>query len=103
MQVTFKLGDTAFSELVQPRIVKNDVVFVFVFFVLALRQRSISDNDVVLVVGEEREAAFEVAKLVHTVKREKRRGGGGGFERVETELGSDGVPVLETVSFNCER
>ena len=102
MQVTFKLGDTAFSELVQPRIVKNDVVFVF--FVLALRQRSISDNDVVLVVGEEREAAFEVAKLVHTVKREKRRGGGGGgFERVETELGSDGVPVLETVSFNCER
>lgn len=101
MEVTFKLGDTAFSELVQPRIVKNDVVFVF--FVLALRQRSISDNDVVLVVGEEREAAFEVAKLVHTVKREKRRGGGGGFERVETELGSDGVPVLETVSFNCER
>lgn len=101
MQVTFKLGDTAFSELVQPRIVKNDVVFVF--FVLALRQRSISDNDVVLVVGEEREAAFEVAKLVHTVKREKRRGGGGGFERVETELGSDGIPVLETVSFNCER
>ena len=98
MQVTFKLGDTAFSELVQPRIVKNDVVFVF--FVLALRQRS---SDVVLVVGEEREAAFEVAKLVHTVKREKRRGGGGGFERVETELGSDGVPVLETVSFNCER
>ena len=101
MQVTFKLGDTAFSELVQPRIVKDDVVFVF--FVLALRRRSISDNDVVLVVGEEREAAFEVAKLVHTVKREKRRGGGGGFERVETELGSDGVPVLETVSFNCER
>lgn len=101
MQVTFKLGDTAFSELVQPRIVKNDVVFVF--FVLALRQRSISDNDVVLVVGEEREAAFEVAKLVHTVKRKKRRGRGGGFERVETELGSDGVPVLETVSFNCER
>ena len=101
MEVTFKLGDTAFSELVQPRIVKNDVVFVF--FVLALRQRSISDNDVVLVVGEEREAAFEVAKLVHTVKREKRRGGGGGFERVETELGSDGIPVLETVSFNCER
>lgn len=101
MEVTFKLGDTAFSELVQPRIVKNDVVFVF--FVLALRQRSISDNDVVLVVGEEREAAFEVAKLVHTVKREKRRGGGGGFERVETELGSDGVPVLETVSFNCKR
>ena len=101
MEVTFKLGDTAFSELVQPRIVKNDVVFVF--FVLALRQRSISDNDVVLVVGEEREAAFEVAKLAHTVKREKRRGGGGGFERVETELGSDGVPVLETVSFNCER
>ena len=101
MQVTFKLGDTAFSELVQPRIVKNDVVFVF--FVLALRQRSISDNDVVLVVGEEREAAFEVAKLVHTVKREKRRGGGGGSERVETELGSDGIPVLETVSFNCER
>ena len=101
MQVTFKLGDTAFSELVQPRIVKNDVVFVF--FVLALRQRSISDNDVVLVVGEEREAAFEVAKLVHTVKREKRRGRGGGFERVETELGSDGIPVLETVSFNCER
>ena len=101
MQVTFKLGDTAFSELVQPRIVKNDVVFVF--FVLALRQRSISDNDVVLVAGEEREAAFEVAKLVHTVKREKRRGGGGGFERVETELGSDGIPVLETVSFNCER
>lgn len=101
MEVTFKLGDTAFSELVQPRIVKNDVVFVF--FVLALRQRSISDNDVVLVVGEEREAAFEVAKLGHTVKREKRRGGGGGFERVETELGSDGVPVLETVSFNCER
>lgn len=101
MEVTFKLGDTAFSELVQPRIVKNDVVFVF--FVLALRQRSISDNDVVLVVGEEREAAFEVAKLVHTVKREKRRGRGGGFERVETELGSDGVPVLETVSFNCER
>ena len=101
MEVTFKLGDTAFSELVQPRIVKNDVVFVF--FVLALRQRSISDNDVVLGVGEEREAAFEVAKLVHTVKREKRRGGGGGFERVETELGSDGVPVLETVSFNCER
>ena len=98
MEVTFKLGDTAFSELVQPRIVKNDVVFVF--FVLALRQRS---SDVVLVVGEEREAAFEVAKLVHTVKREKRRGGGGGFERVETELGSDGVPVLETVSFNCER
>ena len=101
MEVTFKLGDTAFSELVQPRIVKNDVVFVF--FVLALRQRSISDNDVVLVVGEEREAAFEVAKLVHTVKREKRRRGGGGFERVETELGSDGIPVLETVSFNCER
>ena len=101
MEVTFKLGDTAFSELVQPRIVKNDVVFVF--FVLALRQRSISDNDVVLVVGEEREAAFEVAKLVHTVKREKRRGRGGGFERVETELGSDGVPVLETVSFNCKR
>ena len=101
MEVTFKLGDTAFSELVQPRIVKDDVVFVF--FVLALRQRSISDNDVVLVVGEEREAAFEVAKLVHTVKREKRRGGGGGFERVETELGSDGIPVLETVSFNCER
>lgn len=101
MEVTFKLGDTAFSELVQPRIVKNDVVFVF--FVLALRQRSISDNDVVLVVGEKREAAFEVAKLVHTVKREKRRGRGGGFERVETELGSDGVPVLETVSFNCER
>lgn len=101
MEVTFKLGDTAFSELVQPRIVKNDVVFVF--FVLALRQRSISDNDVVLVVGEEREAAFEVAKLVHTVKREKRRGGGGGSERVETELGSDGIPVLETVSFNCER
>ena len=101
MEVTFKLGDTAFSELVQPRIVKNDVVFVF--FVLALRRRSISDNDVVLVVGEEREAAFEVAKLVHTVKREKRRGRGGGFERVETELGSDGVPVLETVSFNCER
>ena len=101
MEVTFKLGDTAFSELVQPRIVKNDVVFVF--FVLALRQRSISDNDVVLVVGEEREAAFEVAKLVHTVKRKKRRGRGGGFERVETELGSDGVPVLETVSFNCER
>lgn len=98
MEVTFKLGDTAFSELVQPRIVKNDVVFVF--FVLALRQRS---SDVVLVVGEEREAAFEVAKLVHTVKREKRRGGGGGFERVETELGSDGIPVLETVSFNCER
>ena len=98
MEVTFKLGDTAFSELVQPRIVKNDVVFVF--FVLALRQRS---SDVVLVVGEEREAAFEVAKLVHTVKREKRRGRGGGFERVETELGSDGVPVLETVSFNCER
>ena len=101
MEVTFKLGDTAFSELVQPRIVKNDVVFVF--FVLALRQRSISDNDVVLVVGEEREAAFEVAKLVHTVKRKKRRGRGGGFERVETELGSDGIPVLETVSFNCER
>lgn len=101
MEVTFKLGDTAFSELVQPRIVKNDVVFVF--FVLALRQRSISDNDVVLVAGEEREAAFEVAKLVHTVKREKRRGRGGGFERVETELGSDGIPVLETVSFNCER
>ena len=98
MEVTFKLGDTAFSELVQPRIVKNDVVFVF--FVLALRQGS---SDVVLVVGEEREAAFEVAKLAHTVKREKRRGGGGGFERVETELGSDGIPVLETVSFNCER
>ena len=99
MEVTFKLGDTAFSELVQPRIVKNDVVFVF--FVLALRQRS---SDVVLVVGEEREAAFEVSKLVHTVKRERRRGGGGGgFERVETEFGSDGVPVLETVSFNRER
>ena len=100
MEVTFKLGDTAFSELVQPRIVKNDVVFVF-FVLFALRQRS---SDVVLVVGEEREAAFEVAKLVHTVKRERRRGGGGGgFERVETEFGSDGVPVLETVSFNRKR
>ena len=101
MEVTFKLGETAFSELVQPRIVKNDVVFVF-FVLFALRQRS---SDVVLVVGEEREAAFEVSKLVHTVKRERRRGGGGGggFERVETEFGSDGVPVLETVSFNRKR